>query len=336
MSHLEPLLAHLFGSQSALAVNNNAAAVLLAIDTLGQAGVVVSRGELVEIGDSFRLPDILANRVSPYSRWVRPTARLRRTTRPQPTGPAAYCSRCIRATSQCAAHAPGEHRRASRVAAQRRATLVYDLGSGALVPLAEHGLPGEPDARQALLEGAHVVTMSGDKLLGGPQAGIVAGSAEAILAMRRNPLIRALRIDKLTLAALQATLLSYVSRSSAQQDIPTLRLILCSRRDRSARPPALGPVGPLDRGGDRGGAQSGVRGRGSFSELELPSFELRVRPSRLRATELLARLRRGTPPVVARIKDETVGLDMRCVAEEEVEALAGALLRALGSRGDEV
>jgi L-seryl-tRNA(Ser) seleniumtransferase len=338
MAHLEPLLAHLFGSESALAVNNNAAAILLAIDTLGQAGVIVSRGELVEIGDSFRLPDILAKAGVP----IHEVGTTNRTT-PEDYEAAAERPGCVLLKVHPSNFAMrGFTRQASiaelsQVAARRGATLVFDLGSGALVPLAEHGLAGEPDPRNALAEGAHVVTMSGDKLLGGPQAGIVAGSAEAILAMRRNPLMRALRIDKLTLAALQATLLSYASRSSAQQDIPTLRLILCKPEEIEARARRLSVRlgGQIEAEIEVAPCRASVGG-GSFAELELPSFELRVRPSRMRATELLARLRRGTPPVVARIKDETVGLDMRCVAEEEVDALAGALSRALGSRGGEV
>jgi L-seryl-tRNA(Ser) seleniumtransferase len=225
----------------------------------------------------------------------------------------------------------------AEIARRRGARLVFDLGSGALEPFSEHGLAGEPDVRNALRDGADVVTMSGDKLLGGPQAGLVAGRRDALQGMRRNPLLRALRIDKLTLAALQATLLIYLSRSRAQQDVPTLRLLFSKPEDLEARARRLADqLGPRIEAEVEVAASRASVGGGSFADLELPSYEVRIRPTRLRGTELLARLRRGTPPVVGRIKDETVGLDMRCVAEDEVDALAGALERALGARGGEV
>jgi L-seryl-tRNA(Ser) seleniumtransferase len=153
--------------------------------------------------------------------------------------------------------------------------------------------------------------------------------------MRRNPLGRALRIDKLTLAALQATLLSYVSRDGAQREIPTLRLILTKPTDIEARARRL-----LARLEGRVRADLEVApsrasvGGGAFADLELPSFEVRVRALQQRGTELLRRLRAGDPAVVARIKDEWVGLDLRCVAEDEVEPLALAVERALGGRGE--
>jgi L-seryl-tRNA(Ser) seleniumtransferase len=336
MEHLAERVAMLCGAEAATVVNNNAAAVLLAVDTLGQAGVVVSRGELVEIGDSFRLPDILARSRVP----IHEVGTTNRTT-PADYEAAATVPGCVLLKvhrSNFTVH--GFTREAgvaelAQVAARCGATVVYDLGSGCLADLEELGLPGEPDVRTALREGADVVTMSGDKLLGGPQAGIVAGRREAIAAMRRNPLGRALRIDKLTLAALQATLLSYLSRDGAQREVPTLRLILTKLTDIEARARRLlarleGCVrAELELAPSRASV-----GGGSFADLELPSFEVRLRAQHPRATELLRRLRTGDPAVVARIKDEWVGLDLRCVAEDEVEPLALAVERALGGRGE--
>jgi L-seryl-tRNA(Ser) seleniumtransferase len=189
--------------------------------------------------------------------------------------------------------------------------------------------------RGALEAGADLVTMSGDKLLGGPQAGLLAGRRAAITALRHNPLARALRIDKLTLAALQATLISYLATDGAQQEIPTLRLILTKPDDIEARARRL--LARLEHAVEANLELAPSRasvGGGSFADLELPSFEVRVRSARWRGTELSTRLRRGSPAVVARIKDETVSLDLRCVADEEVEPLARAVIAALAAGGE--
>ena len=210
MVHLEPLLRELTGAEAAFAVNNNAAAVLLAIDTLGAAGVVVSRGEQVEIGDSFRLPEILERTGVPIHE-VGTTNRTSVKDYLKPvTGPGFVFLKVHR--SNFTVHGYTQETslpELCQAARQVEALTVYDLGSGSL-----------SDFRA----GADVVTMSGDKLLGGPQAGILAGRAAPLERMRRNPLSRALRIDKLTLAALQATLLSYVETGA--QDVPTRHLIL--------------------------------------------------------------------------------------------------------------
>jgi L-seryl-tRNA(Ser) seleniumtransferase len=176
--------------------------------------------------------------------------------------------------------------------------------------------------------------MSGDKLLGGPQAGLVAGTQAAVDAMRRNPLARALRIDKLTLAALQATLLSYASMDGAERALPTLRLILAPPADIEARARRLLVRLGRSRAAvfECGPSRASVGG-GAFAELELPSFEVRARPVHLRANVLLARLRRQDPAIVARIKDDVVGFDLRCIGDDEVELLAVAIERALGAGG---
>ncbi len=335
MDHVAPLLAWLVGAEAAFAVNNNAAAVLLAIDTLGAPGVVVSRGELVEIGDGFRLPDILARAHVP----IHEIGTTNRTT------PADY---------EAAAETPGSvllkvhrsnfavrgfTREASiaelvEVAKRRRALVVYDLGAGVIDPLDAYGFPGEPDVRSALAAGADLVTMSGDKLMGGPQAGLLVGSRQVIAALRRNPLARALRIDKLTLAALQATLLSYASGRRAEGEIPALRLLLTPPEDLEARARRL-----LDRLRNLAAADfelaPGIAtvGGGSFADLDLPSFEVRVRAHTMRAPELARRLRAGNPAVAPRIKDDWVGLDMRCISEGEVEELVGAVRAALAAPG---
>ena len=332
MDHVAALAAALCGAEAAHVVNNNAAAVLLAIDALGAPGVVVSRGELVEIGDSFRLPEILSRARVP----IHEIGTTNRTT-PADYEAAATAPGCVLLKvhrSNFSVH--GFTREASiqelaAVARRRGAVVVYDLGSGCLEPLESHGLAGEPDVRGALAAGADLVTLSGDKLLGGPQAGIVAGRRDLVDAVRRNPLARALRIDKLTLAALQATLLPYLARDRAQHEIPALRLILTQPADIEARARRL-----LARLEHRVAADfelvpgSASVGGGSYADVDLPSSEVRLRPRGMRATKLLALLRTGEPAVIARIKDETVGLDLRCVSDADLELLAAAIERALG------
>jgi L-seryl-tRNA(Ser) seleniumtransferase len=336
LDHVAGLVAALCGAEAGMVVNNNAAAVLLAVDTLGQAGVVVSRGEQVEIGDSFRLPEILARAGVP----IHEVGTTNRTTAADYEAAAAVPGCVLLKVHRSNFALQGFTHEASiaelAVVARRcRATLVYDLGAGSFEPFEAQGLAGEPDVRRALADGADCVTMSGDKLLGGPQAGILAGTQDVVRALRRNPLARALRIDKLTLAALQATLLSYLTGDGARSEIPTLRLILTKPEDIEARARRL--LARLERrvAADLEVAPGSASvGGGAFAAAELPSFEVRLRPQRLRGIELLARLRHGDPAVVARIKDETVSLDMRCVADAELEALAAAVERALGGGGE--
>jgi L-seryl-tRNA(Ser) seleniumtransferase len=336
MVHVETLLRELTGADAAIAVNNNAAAVLLCIDTLGAAGVVVSRGEQVEIGDSFRLPDILARSGVPIHE-VGTTNRTRPEDYEAAARPGCVLLKVHR--SNFSLHGYTQETQVAELAEVARrcnATVVYDLGSGALEAFEAHGLPGEPHVQAALKEGAHVVTMSGDKLLGGPQAGIIAGAADSVAAMRRNPLSRALRIDKLTLAGLEATLLSYVSNGA--QDVPARRLILAQPHEIRARAERLLKQmqlqGQVAADLELTEGEASVGG-GSFADASLPSFEVSVRPRDIRATEFLARLRRGTPAVVARIRDEIVALDARCVADDEVETLARAVGAALSAGGGE-
>ena len=332
MQHAEDLLCRLLGCEAAFVVNNNAAALLLAIDTLGKAGVVVSRGEQIEIGDGFRLPDILAKSAVPIhevgtTNWTRVEDYTRVVDRP------GVVFLKVHRSNFAVSGYTGEASVADLVlaAAGCGATVVYDLGSGSYERFEAHGLPGEPDVRTALASGAPVVTMSGDKLLGGPQAGILVGARAAIEPMRRNPLARALRIDKLSLAALQATLLSCL-RTGA--DVPTTRFILSQPAEIQARADTLVErlQGQVDAELQVAATQASVGG-GSFADTELPSFELRIRPRGMSGTELLARLRRGRPAVVARIKDDTVGLDLRCVTEPELIWLAQAVATALQGRG---
>jgi L-seryl-tRNA(Ser) seleniumtransferase len=275
MVHLEPLLRELSGAEAAFAVNNNAAAVLLAIDTLGAAGVVVSRGEQVEIGDSFRLPEILERTGVPIHE-VGTTNRTSIKDFLKPvTGPGFVFLKVHRSNFTVSGYTQEASLEDLVVAARRvDALTVYDLGSGSLCDFAAHGLNGEPEVVAAIQAGADVVTMSGDKLLGGPQAGILVGRAAPMDRMRRNPLSRALRIDKLTLAALQATLLSYVETGA--QDVPTRRLILSSPDEMQQRAERLRDILLVQFEALQVEAQLQIAagraavGGGTFADVELP------------------------------------------------------------------
>lgn len=329
MDHVAPLMAWLFGAEAALAVNNNAAAVLLAVDTLGAPGVVISRGELVEIGDNFRLPDILARTRAP----IREIGTTNRTS-PEDYAAAATPGCVFLKVHRSNFAVSGFTREASvqelvEVARRCQAVVVYDLGAGAIDALDAAGFRGEPDVRGTLRSGCDLVTMSGDKLIGGPQAGLLAGRRDVVEALRRNPLTRALRIDKLTLAALQATLLSYASTRGAEQEVPALRSLLAPLADIEARAHRLGaalqgmPAAEFEIA-----PGTATAGGGSFADLELPSFEVRVHVPGVRGPELLARLRTGGTAVVGRVKDDWVGLDVRCVADDEIGPLAAAVRAA--------
>ncbi|MBX6363292.1 MAG: L-seryl-tRNA(Sec) selenium transferase [Gemmatimonadetes bacterium] len=322
--HCAPLLRELTGAEDALVVNNNAAALVLALNTLARGReVVVSRGELVEIGGAFRIPEIVE----------RSGARLVEVGATNRTHPADYDAAISAETGAVLK----VHRSNFRVVgftaevtvpelAARfggRLPVVEDLGSGLLLDLTRFGLPHEPTVADALRGGADVVTMSGDKLLGGPQAGIVLGRRDLVAAMRRNPLCRALRVDKLTLAALEATLELYLDPDVALREIPTLRMLTAGAatvggraRDLAARLAAAGVACTLVDG-------ASAVGGGAFPGAALPTTLVRLEAS-LSAAELDRRLRAGEPPIVARIVEDRVVLDVRTVQPgEEGELIAG-------------
>jgi L-seryl-tRNA(Ser) seleniumtransferase len=307
--HLAPLLGRLTGAEAALVVNNNAAAVLLALAALAEGReVVVSRGELIEIGDGFRIPDVLARsgarlvevgttnrtRALDYERAIRPeTALLLRVHQSN--------FRVLGFTER-----PSLEELAT-VAAKAGLPLVDDLGSGALV-----GIGDEPTPAESLRAGADIVCFSGDKLLGGPQAGIVLGRAELVERLRRHPLQRALRADKLTLAALEGTLLAALDPGSGE--IPVLRMLhepVERVRERAARLAELV-------GGEVEDTVARVGG-GALPLAELPSAACAVEE------ELAERLRVGEPPVVGVVRDGRTLLDCRTLTDTDVEEVAAAV-----------
>jgi L-seryl-tRNA(Ser) seleniumtransferase len=331
--HTSRLLAGLVGAEAAIVVNNNAAAVFLVLNTLAKhAEVIVSRGELIEIGDGFRIPDIMAEsgaelrevgttnrtRLADYERAI--TERTRLLLRVHPSN-----FRIVGFTEKPSL--------AELVELARRSALPLfeDLGSGCLADLSAAGI-SEPVARASLDAGVSVVTFSGDKLLGGPQAGIIAGKKEFVERIRRNPLFRALRVDKLTIAALEATLLAY--RRGALGEIPALRMIRLSENELEKRARAF--AGALQSRLPQDAEISivpghSVVGGGSTPDQQLPARLIALRSRKYSAAQLEDRLRRpadGTP-VIARIADDVLVLDLRTVFPEEEKPLAEALAAAL-------
>jgi L-seryl-tRNA(Ser) seleniumtransferase len=238
--HAERFFAALFPDRKALVVNNAAAALMLALNTsaLGRE-VVISRGELVEIGGSFRVPEILERSGASSVKWARRTRRASPTT-PRPSAPDQAILRSILRTSASWVHGIGGDRDLARLGRERGLPVIEDFGSGNLISLASCGLPGEPTVSQSLASGIDLCIFSGDKLLGGPQAGILVGESSRVEACRRNPMARALRVDKLVYAALEATLSAYV-RGRAFEEIPVLRMLALPAEEIRSRALALVP-----------------------------------------------------------------------------------------------
>jgi L-seryl-tRNA(Ser) seleniumtransferase len=311
--HVAELLRRLTGAEAALVVNNNAAAVLLALAALAEGReVIVSRGELIEIGDGFRIPDVLA-RSGARLREVGTTNRTRAADYEAAVGPETGALLRVHQSNFRVVGFAAQPTIAelARVASRHDLPLVDDLGSGVLAELED-----EPSAKESLADGADLVCFSGDKLLGGPQAGIVAGRADLVERLRRHPLQRALRADKLTLAALEATLALYLE---APERIPVLRMLREPAETVRVRAERLAAAV----GGEVEETVARVGG-GALPLAELPSFACAVEE------ELAAPLRAGDPPVVGIVRDGRLLLDCRTVADEELDELAAAIAAARG------
>ncbi len=329
-AHVESRLRALLGVEAAVVVNNCAAAVLLAIDTLADGReVVVSRGELVEIGGSFRIPDVLR----------KGGARLREVGTTNRTRLADYRDALSAETALILKVHPSNFRivgfteeaslaELAELAREAGIPLLEDLGSGLLEPL-PGTLGSEETAGQTLQAGADVVTFSGDKLLGGPQAGLIAGRRAYVEPMRRNALYRALRVDKMMLAALDLTLLEHEA-GRARERLPVLRMIHAPVEELAAR--ARGFLGALARRTPGLKAQpyetESVVGGGALPTIGLPTAALRLDPGPKGADAMAAALRAGSPPVVVRVVDDRLVIDLRTVAPEEEDALLAALAKA--------
>jgi L-seryl-tRNA(Ser) seleniumtransferase len=325
--HAATLLRHLLGAP-AVVVNNNAAAVFLALHELAAGGeVIVSRGELVEIGGSFRIPDIMARsgatlrevgttnrtRLADYERAVNERTRL--------------LLRVHRSNFRIVGftESPALEDLAA-LAKAKGLPLLEDLGSGCLVDLRPFGVADEPEVRASLRAGVDLVTFSGDKLLGGPQAGIIAGRGGLVARVRGNPLFRALRVDKLTYAALGATLRSWVT--GRLDELPVVRMIRMTRAEIAARAREVQSACAARGVGLETREGVSVIGGGSTPGQSLPTLLLAVAGH---AAEIDRQLRRHTPPVIARVEDEHVLFDLRTVLPGQDSVLAGAISEICGA-----
>ncbi len=334
-AHVERLLCALTGAEAAFVVNNNAAAVLLGVNTLADGReVVISRGELVEIGDSFRIPDVMT-RAGGRLREVGTTNRTHLADYERAVGPeTGMLLKVHRSNFQLLGFtADVDTASLAALAKQRGLPLMEDLGSGALVDLAAFGLRREPLAADAIRAGVDVVTFSGDKLLGGPQAGILVGRRDLLSRFRRNPLARTVRIDKLCLAALEATLRLAREPERARREIPVLRMLGLPAAAIGARAEALAASLRVAAPRVRCAVEDGASevGGGALPLQTLPTRVLALGPGPAGAGALEARLRTGSPAVLVRVQDDRVLVDLRTVAPDDDAALRTVLVAALAA-----
>jgi len=321
--HAEPLIRELTGADAAVAVNNNAAAALLVLTALAAGReVIVSRGELVEIGGGFRVPDVMAQS----------GAVLREVGTTNKTRAADYAAAINDRTALILRVHPSNFRiegftarpsveELAAIARRFELPLYEDLGSGLLAR--DPRFPAEPDAAGSLSSGAGIVSFSGDKLLGGPQAGIIAGRADLVERVRRHPLMRALRLDKLTYAALEATLAAHAA-GRAGTELPIWRMIGLTADDIDARAAAVAAALPPSFTVELIEGRSAIGG-GSAPDVELPTRLIALTHASLTPEQLEARLRASEPPVIARIHEGRVMIDLRTVTPEDDSTITKVL-----------
>ncbi|MBA2880145.1 L-seryl-tRNA(Ser) seleniumtransferase [Desulfosalsimonas propionicica] len=327
---VEDLICELTGAEAAMAVNNNAGAVLLCLDTVARGReVVVSRGELVEIGGAFRIPDVMA-KSGAILREVGTTNRTHRRDYESAISENTGLLLKVHTSNYgiVGFTASVGLKDMAQMGKQAGVPVMEDLGSGTLVDFSRYGLSREPTVQESVAAGADIVTFSGDKLLGGPQAGIIAGSGPVMEKIKKNPLTRALRIDKLTLAALESTLRAYRDEASAMQTIPTLYMLTCPLADIREKAKRLtGLLGQIndDRLTCRIIDSASRAGGGSLPLLELPTRCVAISIKDMSAARMDQGLRQQRPAVTGRIESDTFLVDLRTVLSDEVEMISRAV-----------
>ncbi len=332
-THVEETLCRLSGAESALVVNNNAGAVLLVLNTLAdRKEVIVSRGELVEIGGAFRIPDVM-KRSGALLREIGTTNRTHFSDYQKAIGPHTALLLKVHTSNFRVMGFTSEVSLLDLVqlGKEHHLPVVDDLGSGCLIDLTHHGLEKEPTVQETIKTGVDAVTISGDKLLGGPQAGIILGKKKTLDLFKVNPLTRALRIDKLTLAALESTLLLYFDEKRAVEEIPTLRMLSLDikRLKRRGRRLLKRLSGMTDTRMTFALKEDVSQvGGGALPLQELPTIVVAVKPLDLSVNGLEEILRKGDPPIISRISKEELILDMRTLFDEEIPLLAAGIEKA--------
>ncbi len=330
--HVSRLLQQITGAEDALIVNNNAAAVLICLSTMArEKEVIVSRGELVEIGGSFRIPDVMtASGALLHEVGTTNKTHLHDYVRAVNESTALFLKVHQSNYRMIGFTADVDMRDLVSLGQRHGLPVVFDLGSGCLVDLKPYGIQ-EPSVQEVVKAGVDVVTFSGDKLLGGPQGGIIVGKKQYLEQIRKNPLARAVRIDKLTLAAFEAIFMEYLDLEAAKQNIPALAMLLQSARKIRTRAGRLASAVKRRCPGVTADIIEDVSlaGGGSLPGVEFPTFAVAVKPSSLSVNELEERLRTGSPAVIARIRENALLLDARSLGDRDVEAVARAVAAAV-------
>jgi L-seryl-tRNA(Ser) seleniumtransferase len=331
---IKGIIQELTGAEDAIVVNNNAAAVLICLDTFARnREVIVSRGELVEIGGSFRIPEVMQS----SGAILRDVGTTNKTHLADYMNAVCGNTGMILKVHQSNYKVIGFTEEVSledlvKLGREFRIPVAADLGSGCMVGLEKYGVFGEPTVSEVIRSGADLVTFSGDKLLGGPQSGIIVGKEKFIQRIQKNPMMRALRIDKMTFAGLEATFMQYRDEEKAVRDVPTLRMLTepgetikkRAKKIYSALKRSVAAAAELGIFPDQSRA-----GGGSLPETDFPTFAVAVRPLNQSVNALERTLRLGTPPVIARIKENVLLIDVRTVQEKEVKTLVSCVSSAL-------
>ncbi|MCR4667080.1 MAG: L-seryl-tRNA(Sec) selenium transferase [Desulfovibrio sp.] len=330
---IEDLLCYLSGAESAMVVNNNAAAVLLMLDTFCHGGeVIVSRGELVEIGGSFRIPEVMA-KSGAFLREVGATNRTHMDDYKNAITDETVALMRVHTSNYriIGFHEACDLEELSALAHEKGLLMLEDLGSGSLLHFSDAGLPDEPTVQEAVRQGADIVSFSGDKVLGGPQAGILVGRKDLIERCKHNQLTRALRCDKLCMAALEATLRLYIDPSRARQRIPTLRRIFLSGAELEERAKALKSALSSLEPHCRIDVEPDVSrvGGGAFPQYDLPTWLVSLRPRMCSAQTLKKRLLETKPPLIGRLENDAFCLDVRTLEEADFGQVEAVLREAL-------
>jgi L-seryl-tRNA(Ser) seleniumtransferase len=328
--HVEEILTELTGAEDALVVNNNAAAVLIALDTVAKdKEVIISRGQLVEIGGSFRMPDVMKKS---GAKMVEVGTTNKTTVKDYQSALSPDTALFLKVhTSNFRIVGFTEEVSLEELVAlgkKHGLPVMEDLGSGCLIDFSKYGLTREPTVQDSVAAGADIITFSGDKLLGGPQCGIIVGKKALVSAIKANQLNRALRVDKLTILALQETLSMYRNEGQAMKQIPTLRMLCQSYQSLQKKAERLlGLIGKIGIGNFSLSIVDGMSrvGGGAMPLEELPSRLLCIEPRRFSAQHLTILLRSCIPPIIARLEKDQLLLDVRTIQDKELKIVAGAI-----------
>lgn len=332
-AHIKRILREVTGAEDALVVNNNAAAVLLCLNTLSKGKeVIVSRGELVEIGGSFRMPDVMSAS----------GAVLHEVGTTNKTHLFDYEKAINENTSLILKIHKSNYRIKGftdevsiddlvRLGRKHYIPVMFDLGSGCLIDLKPFGVHDEPSVKEIVKTGVDLTSFSGDKLLGGPQGGVIVGNREYIEKLQKNPMTRAFRIDKLTLAGFEATLMEYIDEEKAIENIPTLRMLLQKPEEIKKRANKIAKRlrREIKDANIKVMTDSSRAGGGSLPEEDLPTYVVSVKAAEPSVNELEERLRMGKPPIITRIKEDSLIIDARTVRDRDIEILVKGVKAAI-------